>query len=76
MKRMRGRTGRTTGVHGVEVQQADLLSDITAAVEARGMSFRDFISQGLSDQLDDPELRDLWLMAGFARAPADARVAR
>ncbi len=44
---------------------------LTGAAKSYGLTLRDLYELGTSDKLDEPELRDLWLIWGDIVSPRD-----
>lgn len=48
------------------VQVDDVTAMLTAAAQRYGLTFEEFCTLGADDGLEEPELRDLWLIWGKA----------
>jgi hypothetical protein len=53
---------RPRGVHVVDVPRSALVSEVTEAAKAAGLSLDEFKHRGRSGTLHEERLRDLWLM--------------
>lgn len=51
-------------VRTVTVTEDEVREWLTREAQEAGMSFPEFVEQGKDDTLDDPNLRDLWLIWG------------
>ncbi len=55
------------------VEHADIIDMLARRAEDCGLDLARFYELGRNDELDDPELRDLWLIWGDVITEADLR---
>ncbi len=60
-------------VRTITVKHKDVVRMLERSAKAVGLSLKDFYEQGMDDTLDDPELRDLWLIWGDALTEEDLK---
>ena len=56
-----------------KVDRSEIIDMLSRAAKKRGMDLSRFFELGRADELDDPGLRDLWLIWGEVLSEDDVR---